>query len=317
MTAIESSQAEIRSEISSLRKDTLDIKSMMTEIYQAFKVVTKEPPSHIEGETEDMETQDTNKDKVEKEQVSDEQKHVVLISNIQPIETPTPEVQPITTIISTSQPEPSVPQREGKGMVTDDQPEQTKLVKASSIVCPNPDAPILVPYTINGKLFYLTKEQIQAHLDKEDQIKKAEEEAKRLAMTKTKDAEFQVHKRQHTKKVKRLVELNKKRAEQYMRTMSNKLKPEPITDVKIHPNSKPAVLIMYRNNDKRNFEVHNPFKFGDFGITELDELGPIIEKKKNFIVKDLMTSLGKRYERSKKIPKDLRIQSALPALVLE
>ncbi|GJS93026.1 hypothetical protein Tco_0799994, partial [Tanacetum coccineum] len=246
--------------------------------------VTKEPPSRIEGETEDMETRDTNKDKVEKEQ-----------------------------------PEPSVPQREGKGMVTDDQPEQTKLVKASSIVRPNPDALILVPYTINGKLFYLTEEQIQAHLDKEDLIKKAEEEAKRLGMTKTKvgekfkkaqDAELQVHKRQHTKKVKRLVELNKKRAGQYMRTMSNRLKPEPITDVKIHTNSKPAVLIMYRNNDKRNFEVPNPFKFGDFGITELDELGPIIEKKKNSIVKDLMTSLGKRYERLKKIPEELRIQSA-------
>ncbi|GJT09116.1 hypothetical protein Tco_0843578 [Tanacetum coccineum] len=68
-----------------------------------------------------------------------------------------------------------------------------------------------------------------------------------------------------------------------MWTMSNKLKREPITDVKIHPNSKPAVLTVYRNNNKMNFEVHNPFKFGDFGITELDELGPIIEKKKNSI----------------------------------
>nr|GEV09950.1 hypothetical protein [Tanacetum cinerariifolium] len=92
-------------------------------------------------------------------------------------------------------------------------------------------------------MFYLTKEQIQAHLDKDDQIKKAEEEAKRLAMTKTEvikiiqeeaekiridpkkiisskagekfkkaqDAEMQVHKRQHTKKVKKMTKLNKKR----------------------------------------------------------------------------------------------------------
>nr|GFD21726.1 hypothetical protein [Tanacetum cinerariifolium] len=57
----------------------------------------------------------------------------------------------------------------------------------------------------------------------------------------------------------------------------------PINDVKIHPNSRPAVLTMYRNNDKRNFDVHNLFKFADFRITELDELGPIIEKKKNSI----------------------------------
>ncbi|GJS14757.1 hypothetical protein Tco_0409229 [Tanacetum coccineum] len=64
-------------------------------------------------------------------------------------------------------------------------------------------------------------------------------------------------------------------------------------DVKIHPNSKPAVLTVFRNNDKRNFQVHSPFKFTDFGVTKLDGLGPIIQKKKNTIVKDLMISLGK------------------------
>ncbi|GJR03614.1 hypothetical protein Tco_0526598 [Tanacetum coccineum] len=100
-------------------------------------------------------------------------------------------------------------------------------------------------------------------------------------------------------------------------TISSRLKPEPITDVKIHPNSKPAALTVYRNNDKRNFDVHNPFKFTYFGLTELDELGPIIKKKKNTIVKDLMTSLGKRYERLKKIPGELGIHSALPAPVPE
>ncbi|GJU01553.1 putative reverse transcriptase domain-containing protein [Tanacetum coccineum] len=256
----------------------------------------------------------------------------------------------ITTIISISQPEPSVPQREGKGITTDEQLEYPpKLVKASSAVRPDPDAPVLVPYTKNGKLFYLNEEQIQAHMDKEDQIKKAEEEAKRHAMTKTEvikivqeeaektgidpkkvisakagekfkkaqDAEMQVHRRQHIKKVKRLTELNKKRADQYKWTIFNRLKPEPITDVKIHLNFKPPVLTVYRNNDKRNFVVHNPFKFADFELTELDELGPIIKKKKNSIVKDLMQSFSKRYERLKKIPEELEIQSAHPAPVPE
>ncbi|GKB09204.1 hypothetical protein Tco_0837516, partial [Tanacetum coccineum] len=233
MTAIENSQAEIRNEVSSLRKDTSNIKSMMIEIYQAFKegqqmenvtpTITEEPPSHTEEETEDMETQDSKKDKVEKEQVSKEPKHDVPILSVKPTETP--EVQPITTIISTSQPEPYVPQREGKGIATDEHLESPpKLVKASYAVHPNPDAPILVPYMINGKLLYLTEEQILAHMDKEDQIKKAEEEAKRLAMIKTEagekfkkaqDAEMQVHKRQHTEKVEMLIDLNKKRAEQY------------------------------------------------------------------------------------------------------
>nr|GEU99829.1 hypothetical protein [Tanacetum cinerariifolium] len=97
--------------------------------------------------------------------------------------------------------------------------------------------------------------------------------------------------------------------------MTNRIKPEPITDVKIHRNTKPIVASVFRNNDKRNFNVHNPFKFIDFGITELDELGPIIQKKKNFIVKDLMISLSKRYERLKKVHEELRIQFAILALV--
>ncbi|GJU45165.1 hypothetical protein Tco_1202431 [Tanacetum coccineum] len=102
-----------------------------------------------------------------------------------------------------------------------------------------------------------------------------------------------------------------------MWTMTNRIKPEPITDVKIHPNTKPVIVSVFRNNDKRNFDVHNLFKFTDFRITELDELGPIIQKKKNSIVKDLMISLSKRYERLKKIPEEIGIQSDLPAPVPE
>nr|GEZ31612.1 hypothetical protein [Tanacetum cinerariifolium] len=111
-------EAEIRSELFCLKQDTSDIKSMMTKIYQAFKgqsstlsssvpqttlvitkepitiwrgenvtlVVTEKPPFHTEGETKDMKTQDTNKEKVEKEQVSEEPKHVVPISTAKPTE---------------------------------------------------------------------------------------------------------------------------------------------------------------------------------------------------------------------------------------
>ncbi|GJS42948.1 hypothetical protein Tco_0567991 [Tanacetum coccineum] len=191
---------------------------------------------------------------------------------------------------------------------------------SKACACNDPDAPILVPYEINEKNFQLTEEQIQAYMDKEEHIKKAAEEAKMFKMTKTEvikvvqeeaekigldpktiisakackkfkkaqDAKNQVLKREHSQKVKRLMELNKKSAKQYMWTISNRLKPEPIIDVKIHPNSKPSVLT-------------------------LDELGPIIQKKKNTIVKDLMVSLVKRYERLKKIHEELGIQLALPA----
>ncbi|GJU92307.1 hypothetical protein Tco_1304730 [Tanacetum coccineum] len=133
------------------------------------------------------------------------------------------------------------------------------------------------------------------------EIKKAAKEAKMFEMTKTevikvvqeeaKKIGLDPKKIISAKKAKRAIKLRKKRVEQYIWTMSNRLKPEPITDVKIYPKTKPVVITVYRNNDKRNFDVHNPFKFTYFGITELDELGPIIEKKKNTIVKDLMESL--------------------------
>nr|GEY28543.1 hypothetical protein [Tanacetum cinerariifolium] len=91
-----------------------------------------------------------------------------------------------------------------------------------------------------------------------------------------------------------------------------RLKLEPISDVKIHPNKKPIVLIVYIRNDKINSDVHNPFKFVDFRVTELDELGLIIKKKKSRIVKELMIFVGKGYERMRKILKELGIYSALP-----
>ncbi|GKE39860.1 hypothetical protein Tco_1463265, partial [Tanacetum coccineum] len=236
----------------------------------------------------------------------------------------------------------------GKGIATKETDESTKkLVPVSREVRQDPNEPIRVPYEIHGKVYQLTNDEIQAHMDKEEKIKKSTEKAKLLAMNKLElikvvqeeankvgvdpkilasikggqefkeiqDAKLQVLNKEHSQKVKKQMEIRKKRLKQYMWTTSSRLKPKPITDAKIHPNIKHVVLTFYRVNDRRNFNVHNPFKFADFGITELDELGPIIEKKKKKIVGELMISLEKRYERLNKIQKELGIQSALPAPV--
>nr|GEV06171.1 hypothetical protein [Tanacetum cinerariifolium] len=89
---------------------------------------------------------------------------------------------------------------------------------------------------------------------------------------KIQDAKLKVLNREHSQKVNKAIELKKKRIDNYMWTTTTRLKPEPITDVKIHPSIKPAVISVYRGTNRRNFEVHNPFKFGDFRITKLDEL---------------------------------------------
>ncbi|GJZ17672.1 hypothetical protein Tco_0553795, partial [Tanacetum coccineum] len=205
MTAIENSQAAIRYEVSSLRQDTLEIKSMMTKIFQAFKgksstlsssAHTKEPPSHTEGEhvTMEDETKKSESNKVERptravpilafkplmrpnhevEMMSspltvrltdtlleflifNSSTEIELIASLipQPTKTSTSEAQPITTIINISHPKK------------------------------DPDEPIRVPYMKNGKMYHLTNDEINEHLEKEDKIKKAVEEAKRFKMTKT------------------------------------------------------------------------------------------------------------------------------------
>ena len=96
--------------------------------------------------------------------------------------------------------------------------------------------------------------------------------------------------------------------------MTHRLHPERITDFKIHQKTKHAVLSFFRG-DKRHFEVHDPFKFSDFGISELDELGPIIVKKNNACVTYQMKSLKTRYENLAMKHIELGIASLLPPSV--
>ena len=60
-------------------------------------------------------------------------------------------------------------------------------------------------------------------------------------------------------------------------------------------------------------DIHNPFRFADFGITELDELRPIIAKKNGVVVDQLLKSLSERYDRLRAMPEALNIPSLLPA----
>ncbi|GKC70328.1 hypothetical protein Tco_1116211 [Tanacetum coccineum] len=130
---------------------------------------------------------------------------------------------------------------------------------------------------------------------------------------KARDAKHEVLKRQHTEKVRKSLELKKHKYDNYMWTISSRLKPETITDIKIHLKTKPVVITVFRGTNGRNFNVYKPFAFYEFGISELDELREIIPRKKNAVVQDLMNSLSQRYERIRKILEELRIKSALPA----
>ncbi|GJT00653.1 hypothetical protein Tco_0821822 [Tanacetum coccineum] len=182
---------------------------------------------------------------------------------------------------------PSIEINKGKGITTEsDENPSMKLVKASSIVRPDPDEP---KDEEEARLVALTKPEV---------IKVVQEEAEKIGLDpkkitsakagakfkKAQDAKHEVLKRQHTKKVKKSLKLRKHKYDSYIWTVSSRLKLEPITDIKIHPKTKPVVIT----------------------------LREIILKKKNAVVKDLMNSLSRRYERLRQIPKELGIQSALP-----
>ncbi|GJT42935.1 hypothetical protein Tco_0951650 [Tanacetum coccineum] len=244
----------------------------------ANTAATEEPPSHTEDETE-------------------EPKLAIPISSIPSTVIPLTHAQPITSIIihpESSQATPKIDKGKGIETKSDDDPLK-KLVKASSIVRPGPDEP-----------------------DKEEQIKKAEEEAMLLAITNPeviKVVQEEAEKIGLDPKAIKGAKAGeiKHKYDSYMWTVNSRLKPEPIIDIKIHLKTKTVAVTVYRGTDGRNFEVHEPFLFGAFGISELDELREIIPKKKNAVVKDLMNSLSRRYERLKKIPKELGIHSALLA----
>ncbi|GKA66901.1 hypothetical protein Tco_0766709 [Tanacetum coccineum] len=166
MSGVEFSQTALKREISSLRKDTFDIKSIMTEMYAAFQghpslassgsvtltlaltdiqenvkgentytTATEEPPSHTEGETKESRLE-------------------IPISSIPSNVIPPTQAQPITSIIIHPESyQATLKIDKGKGITTkSDVDPSKKLVKASYIVRPDPNEPVKVQFIINGRI---------------------------------------------------------------------------------------------------------------------------------------------------------------------
>ncbi|GJY93612.1 hypothetical protein Tco_0509394 [Tanacetum coccineum] len=111
-----------------------DNSQIMFQIIKLLKL-----PSHTKGENDDMETQET---KVEKELEKETTEEV-----------PTRPTRAVPISIVTEEP-------------------TMKLVPASREVCQDPDEPIKVPYEIHGKIYQLTNDEIQAHMDKKRKSRK-------------------------------------------------------------------------------------------------------------------------------------------------
>ncbi|GKD66946.1 hypothetical protein Tco_1309054, partial [Tanacetum coccineum] len=192
MTRIENTQANIQSDIATLKAETSEIKAMMTEIFSHTTTInpTKENLSQTEGEKDDMITEElvSKTDDVEKEPEQEPQDTkpipiTIVRPTITPIETEIirsssrPQLIDPIVEVKVSQPKSSShttpkPDR-GKGIARDTNESPRKLVNASTKVHPDPDTLVLIPYKIYGKLYQLTSEQIQAHLDKEEDCQRS------------------------------------------------------------------------------------------------------------------------------------------------
>nr|GEW30226.1 putative reverse transcriptase domain-containing protein [Tanacetum cinerariifolium] len=263
----------------------------------ATHATTKELLSHIEGET------DANIQENPKEPKQSIDTDIGFIGSF--THPPITKAQPITIIYH----EPSISQRKGKGIATNDKEEdQRKLDKEEKIKKSKEEARLnAISKTEVIKVVRKEAKKIGIHL-KEAISSKAGELFKKIQ-----NAKHKVLKRQYTEKVRKSLELRKYKYDSYMWRISIRLRPEPTTNINIHPKTKPMLITVYRGTDGRIFDVHKPFLFQAFSISESDELREIIPKKKNTVVKDLMNSLSQRYERFRQISEELRIQSALLA----
>ncbi|GJZ40978.1 retrovirus-related pol polyprotein from transposon TNT 1-94 [Tanacetum coccineum] len=237
-------------------KDSSKIKSMMTEMYAAFRgqpssaplgsvtptlaltdiqanvkgenantTTTEEPPSHTEEETE-------------------EPTLAIPISLIPSTAIPPTQAQPITSIIiHPKSSQETLKIDKGKGIATESNDDPSKkLVKASSIAACNAKHEVIKVVQEEAKKIGLDPKAIKGAKAGE-MFKKAQ------------DAEHVVLKRQHTEKVRKSLELRKHKYDSYMWTVSSRLKPEPITDIKIHLKMKPVVITTKENS--RGIKIHS------------------------------------------------------------
>ncbi|GJX24198.1 hypothetical protein Tco_0228643, partial [Tanacetum coccineum] len=246
LTKIEHTQTMLQNDISSLKKDTSEIKNTMTEIFNAFKGQTL-PSSSVPTTTlavieVDMDTKEAvKKESTKKPKNKKKKQELARASRAIPISI----VRPLTRL----------------------DPELQKMRSSSIIMLTDTILEVLVRKSqtqLIGPMIDITPPpQPETHLDKEEKIKKATEEANLLEISKPELIKV-VH--------------------------------EEALKVRIDPK------ILESAKGSQEFK-----KIQDAEIKVLS-----FKKKKNKNVSDLMTSLAKRYERLKKIPKELGIQSALP-----
>ncbi|GJY97748.1 hypothetical protein Tco_0514658 [Tanacetum coccineum] len=278
ITNLENTQVTMQSDITSIKTDTSTMKEMMTEMFNAFKEFSSSTPSGstcILTVTPLEATATVVEGRILKDKSlfgknlpftlrGSHNKWPLGKKNLRPTTKIVPEAKIIGSRLQLNDPILEVP--------TPQQPETTKEVFLDL------NALLLINYEINRLMYQLTNEEIQAYLEKQEQIEKVAKEARLIELSKLalikvgkevaskagvdpkalcsskggkellkqQDAEYKVLQREHLEKLK------KKRFDQCVWSNQNRLKPEKITDIIIYPNTRPVTITVYRNNDRRN-----------------------------------------------------------------
>ncbi|PWA84580.1 concanavalin A-like lectin/glucanase domain-containing protein [Artemisia annua] len=222
-------------------------------------------------------------------------------------------------------PEPSVntvqPADKGKAIMTTDV-SLPKLVNAPKEVRPDPDAPVLIEIILhNGKVFRGTNEQVTEVMEREDRIKaellskpviaEVAKEVIRETDQSIKGEQFlQLQAdmiKEANQKAKLITERKKRNYERYVWMMTKSKGEGPITDILIYPFKKGEPFGATVQRGPRVNEVYTPFKLSDFGIKEWVMMGPILKKKKNKCIPELLGNLTKKYQELERVAKSLGI----------
>ncbi|GKB37790.1 hypothetical protein Tco_0882732, partial [Tanacetum coccineum] len=240
---------------------------------------TEESPSHTKGEKDN---------KISKEKVVNEPEKEPEVENIEKERVQEPQdTEPIP--ITLVKPIPDM----GNDIATDTDESPPKLVKALIKVHLDPDTPSLIPFEINSKLYHLINEEIHAYYEMEGRKEKAAQEAKLLEMNKSKLIKV-VHKEATKAGVDPKVLSSAKGGQEFVKIQD--------AEMKVLKRERLEKITRAKEPRKKRIDQH-----------KWTTSSPIIQKKKNKVVGELMTSLGKKYDRLKVTPEKLGINPTLHA----
>ncbi|GJY32622.1 hypothetical protein Tco_0417091 [Tanacetum coccineum] len=92
---------------------------------------------------------------------------------------------------------------------------------------------------------------------------------------------------------------------------------EPVKDGKDFLNHQAKALQVHNKKLEEKAGKKKKFKFGEFGVKEWEMMFPILKKKKNKVVPDLINSLDNKYDELRTIREILKLGNQIPLALLD